>query len=96
MFKIKMTVYGRVQGVGFRYFVISTAEQCGDIYGRVWNDADGSVVILAQSQTAQRLNHFETLIRQGPKRNPFAKVTYLERIPAAFDDFTDFKLTYNT
>ncbi|WP_374285362.1 acylphosphatase [Lactococcus sp.] len=94
MFKTKIIVSGRVQGVGFRYFVIATAQQVGGIYGRVWNNDDGSVGILAQADDAEHLNYFITLIRNGPKRSPFAKVTYLESLPAAFDDFHDFNISY--
>ena len=38
MFKVKMIVSGRVQGVGFRYFVIISARELG-ILGRVWNNS---------------------------------------------------------
>lgn len=49
MFKVKMIVSGRVQGVGFRYFVIISARELG-ILGRVWNNDDGTVEILAQTE----------------------------------------------
>ena len=46
MKKIKMTVNGRVQGVGFRYMTKMVADQIG-ITGIVRNEADGSVYIEA-------------------------------------------------
>ncbi|RZI48697.1 acylphosphatase [Lactococcus kimchii] len=97
MLKVKMTVSGRVQGVGFRYFVITTARQLG-IFGRVWNNDDGTVGILAQTPDAQKLAQFTALVR-GEKSakgrlSPFAKVTSLESSPASFPDFTDFNIKY--
>ncbi|PCS01249.1 acylphosphatase [Lactococcus fujiensis JCM 16395] len=89
-----MIVSGRVQGVGFRYFVISVASQVGQINGRVWNNDDGTVGIFAQSESSEKLQEFTWLVRQGPKRSPFAKVTYLESTPAAFKDFSDFSVSY--
>ena len=50
MKKVRLIVSGRVQGVGFRYSTYAIALQIGDIYGRVWNNDDGTVEILAQSQ----------------------------------------------
>ena len=49
MQKVRLLVSGRVQGVGFRYSTYALALDIGDIYGRVWNNDDGTVEILAQS-----------------------------------------------
>lgn len=62
MFKVKMIVSGRVQGVGFRYFVIISARELG-ILGRIWNNDDGTVGILAQTDDSQKLEEFTALIR---------------------------------
>ena len=93
MFKVRIIVSGRVQGVGFRYFVIMEARQF-DIRGRVWNNDDGTVGILAQTDDATALNQFISAVRNGPKRSPFAKVSYLDSEPAAFADFADFNISY--
>lgn len=47
MQKVEMTAQGRVQGVGFRWGVYSLALEIGGITGRVWNNDDGTVTILA-------------------------------------------------
>ena len=60
MFKVKMIVSGRVQGVGFRYFVIISARELG-ILGRVWNNDDGTVGILAQTDDSQKSSCFMTI-----------------------------------
>ena len=71
MQKVKMIAQGRVQGVGFRWGVYSLALEIGGITGRVWNNDDGTVGILArQSLVAKWLNSFKK----------FAKVLRLLRM----------------
>ena len=50
MQKVKMIAQGRVQGVGFRWGVYTLALELGGITGRVWNNDDGTVEILAQAE----------------------------------------------
>lgn len=90
MRKVKMIASGRVQGVGFRWAVHFLAVDIGDIYGRVWNNEDGTVTILAQSDDSEKLSKFIHEIRKGPSR--MAKVTYLDVTMANFEDFTDFRM----
>ncbi|MFI3068189.1 acylphosphatase [Streptococcus suis] len=92
MRKVKMIASGRVQGVGFRWSVQFLAVEIGDIYGRVWNNDDGTVTILAQSDNAEKLSHFIHKIRKGPSR--MAKVTYLDVTLANFEDYKDFQVAY--
>lgn len=42
MKKVKVLVYGRVQGIGFRYWVRGKYKKLG-IEGEVWNNEDGTV-----------------------------------------------------
>ena len=90
MRKVKMIASGRVQGVGFCWSVQFLAVEIGEIYGRVWNNDDGTVTILAQSDNSEKLSKFIHEIRKGPSR--MAKVTYLDVTMAHFNDFTDFKI----
>lgn len=90
MKKIKMIASGRVQGVGFRWAVQFLALEIGNINGRVWNNEDGTVTILAQSDDAAKLSQFIHEVRKGPSR--MSKVTYLDVKMANFDDFTDFRV----
>ena len=92
MRKVKMIASGIVQGVGFRWSVQYLAMEIGDITGRVWNNEDGTVTILAQSENAEKLSHFIHEIRKGPSR--MAKVTYLDVTLANFEDFKDFQVSY--
>lgn len=90
MQKVKMIASGRVQGVGFRWAVQYLAIEIGNIYGRVWNNEDGTVTILAQSETPAKLSQFIQEIRKGPSR--MSKVTYLDVSLANFETFKDFRV----
>lgn len=90
MHKIKMVASGRVQGVGFRWSVQFLASELGDIYGRVWNNEDGTVTILAQSEQSEKISQFIQEIRKEPSR--MSKVTYLDVQLSNFPDYSDFKV----
>ncbi|WP_303974501.1 acylphosphatase [Streptococcus merionis] len=92
MKKVKMTASGRVQGVGFRWGVLSLAVEIGDITGRVWNNDDGTVTILAQSDYPEKISQFIHDIRKGP--TPFSNVSYLDVTMANFEDYKDFKVQH--
>jgi acylphosphatase len=62
-------VYGRVQGVGFRYFVVEKAHALA-LRGYTRNDSDGSVEVLAQGPR-EALERLLAYLRQGP---PAARV----------------------
>lgn len=70
----RYVVSGRVQGVGYRYFVLRHAEALG-VSGYARNRADGSVEVVAEGSEAA-LADFEARLRDGPS---FAEVTNLER-----------------
>lgn len=89
MKKVRIIVSGKVQGVGFRYSTYALALEIGNIYGRVWNNDDGTVEILAQSQNSDKMAKFIQEIRKGPSK--WAKVTYVDVKMDNFKDFHDFK-----
>lgn len=57
-------VHGRVQGVGFRYFVVREAQQLG-LTGWVRNRPDGTVETEAVGDEAT-LERFVAAVRKGP------------------------------
>ena len=57
-------VYGRVQGVGFRYFVVQKAHEL-TLRGYARNDSDGSVEVLAQGPRPA-LERLLVHLRRGP------------------------------
>ena len=64
MQKVRMIAQGRVQGVGFRWGVYSLALEIGGITGRVWNNDDGTVEILAQADSSAIMAKFIQEIRK--------------------------------
>jgi acylphosphatase len=66
----RYVVQGRVQGVGYRYFVLRQAEALG-VCGFARNLPDGAVEILAEGNEAA-LADFEERLREGPA---FSEVT---------------------
>ena len=81
---------GRVQGVGFRFFVEKKAKQLG-VKGFVRNLPDGTVEVLAEG-SEDILKKFLEEIKDGP---PLAKV---DNIKVEFLDkeggFSDFEIRY--
>src|SRR5882762_7059232 len=61
----RFVVRGRVQGVGFRWFVEREAHILG-IAGWVRNNSDGSVEVLAQG-TRDQLLGLRARLREGPR-----------------------------
>ena len=62
--RLEATVDGRVQGVGFRWFVRDRAIALG-LSGWVRNRADGSLEVLAEGPP-EVLATFEDALRMGP------------------------------
>lgn len=66
-------VSGRVQGVGFRYFVLDQARSLG-LVGWVANRRDGTVEVHAAG-TASALDVLETALKEGPPQSNVSAVT---------------------
>lgn len=62
--RLRLELYGRVQGVGFRMFTVRTARELG-IRGWVKNRPDGSVDIHAEGSPGA-LERFRERVRKGP------------------------------
>jgi acylphosphatase len=75
----RIVVHGRVQGVGFRYFVQRAGSRLG-LTGKVWNRPDSAVEIVAEGSELQ----LEAILRedrQGPRMSEVDRVD-VEEIPA--------------
>ena len=79
--RLSATITGRVQGVGFRWWVRSFADRMG-LTGWVMNGADERSVELVAEGLPAALDELERLLRQGP---PGAVVESVEatRSPAS-------------
>ncbi len=63
--RLSATVTGRVQGVGFRWWVRAAADRLG-LTGWVMNGADERSVELVAEGPVASLDQLERLLRQGP------------------------------
>lgn len=77
----RFIVRGRVQGVGFRWFVEREAHALG-IAGWVRNNHDGSVEVLAQG-TRDQLAGLHFRLRQGPRAARVDEVEVTDAHPTA-------------
>jgi len=79
--RLSATVVGRVQGVGFRWWVRTAADRLA-LTGWVMNGSDERSVELVAEGQPQALDQLEQLLRQGP---PGAVVDRVEadRSPAS-------------
>jgi len=84
----RFIVRGRVQGVGFRWFVEREAHILG-ISGWVRNNSDGSVEILGQGSQEQLLG-LRSRLRQGPRAARVDDVEEFEAKPVP--DLTAFRI----
>lgn len=73
MEKIRFVIYGKVQGIGYRWFVLETATRYL-ICGWVKNNPDGTVEGIARGDR-ESINKFMDEIRT---KHPLAKVDKIE------------------
>jgi acylphosphatase len=79
--RVRLRVTGRVQGVGFRWFVVAEGRRLG-IRGWVRNNADGSVELEAEG-TAAELSALRARVAKGP---PASRVQNVHEMPASSDE----------
>jgi acylphosphatase len=77
----RFLIRGRVQGVGFRWFVEREAHILG-IVGWVRNNHDGSVEVLAMG-TPERIAELKSRLQEGPRAARVDAVEQFEAEPVA-------------
>ena len=77
----KYTIRGKVQGVGFRWFVARNATRLR-VMGYARNLPDGSVEVVALAPDGATLTELETLIGRGPE---FAQVSRVDKTEVSVD-----------
>lgn len=70
----RCVVRGRVQGVGFRWFVMRNADELG-VRGTVRNRADGAVEMVLQADDPEALAVMTDRVHRGP---PGSRVRQVE------------------
>lgn len=87
MIQYEIKISGRVQGVGFRYFVAQKAKEFG-ISGWVKNTVDGSVLVMAQGEESE-LNTFIDYLFIGPTLSRVDRISkYKMNSLSEFDNFS--------
>lgn len=81
-------IYGRVQGVGFRFFTEAWANKL-KIFGYAQNLTDGTVKVLAQGKEKD-LQVFIENLKQGPRLAKVEKIDIIFRKPLKY--FYDFRI----
>ncbi len=87
--RLHAIVEGRVQGVGFRYFVVETAQSLG-VNGWVRNRWDDTVEVMAEGER-KVLEKLLALLRRGPRAAYVANVQ-VDWLPAT-GEFKQFWIT---
>lgn len=82
-----LKVYGKVQGVGFRYYAHKKANELG-LKGFVKNKPDGSVYVEAEGDEVS-LKEFINWCEEGPS---WARVTKVEQQFIPLSGQTDFQV----
>ena len=77
---LRAVVHGRVQGVGFRFFVIDVASRLG-LTGYARNQSNGSVEVVAEGSQAG-LDALLAELRRGPA------LARVDRVHASWAAFT--------
>ena len=77
----RYVVKGRVQRVGFRFFVENAAQREG-IQGYVRNKHDGSVEVVAEGDV-DAIQRFEMAVRRGPSGARVKEVDTIEVEPSS-------------
>jgi len=91
MARLSVTVYGRVQGVYYRYFVLNTARGLS-LKGYVRNLSRGDVVEVQAEGDKTQLDKLLEQLKTGP---PGAQVKKVEvNWSDCSEQFTEFKIRY--
>jgi acylphosphatase len=90
MVQYEITISGRVQGVGYRYFAVQKANEMG-ITGWVKNSVDGGVIIVAQG-IEEEIKIFIDYLYIGPTRS---RVDHISKVKFnTLSNFDNFSVKY--
>lgn len=86
--RFRATIYGKVQGVGFRYFVLENSKLV-NVTGWVRNRFNGTVEIVSEGKKSN-LEEFLTILNQGSSSSNISKVE-VEWLDTS-NEFSSFKI----
>jgi len=85
MFRTRFLVYGSVQGVGYRSFVKRIAIML-KVNGQVKNMLDGTVEVIAETQTKQEAEDFKNKIHKRAVAGSFDDIFVEKVVVASMDE----------
>lgn len=91
MNQAKITVEGKVQMVGYRYYALRNAQRLG-IRGYVRNLVSGEVEVVARAEK-KLLEKFIQIVKKGPQAALISDVK-IDYNPVINEDFLDFNVRY--
>ncbi|MCX7957003.1 MAG: acylphosphatase [Endomicrobia bacterium] len=86
----KIVIYGKVQGIGFRWFVKNVADE-EKIFGYVKNNFDGSVEVVAEAKNINLINKF---IERIKTEHPYALVNKISINEIGVSDYRSFNINF--
>lgn len=86
----KLIVHGRVQGVGYRWFVKEVAEE-ENIFGYVRNNYDGTVEIVAEAESKDKIMKFVERIK---REHPYAFVEKIDTLEIPASNYRNFTIRF--
>jgi len=88
--RIYIRLFGRVQGVGYRFYTLNVAKRLG-VKGYARNMSDGSLEIVAEGDV-EKLAEFVDEVLKGP---PFARIEdYVIKWEKYKGEYEDFVILY--
>ncbi len=89
--RMELTVFGRVQGVGFRHYTVTQADKLDDVTGWEINEPDGSGFLIADAPS-EELDRLKSAVEEGPRS---ARVEAIdEHRTQAKNEFSDFNVRF--
>jgi acylphosphatase len=86
----RLRIFGRIQGVGFRYWAYKQALKLG-IRGWIGNERDGTVTVECQGPESA-VAAFIARLREGPPQARVDKIDITETVPSRA--YRQFEITY--
>ena len=74
--EVFIKIYGRVQGIGFRYWAVKKADEICGLSGWVHNESDGTVEIMMRGEEAA-VDQMVLACHQGPLLARVDKVEFV-------------------
>lgn len=86
----KLLVHGKVQGVGYRWFVKEIAEE-EKLFGYVKNNHDGTVEIVVEAENEDKIKKFIERIKQ---EHPYAIVKKVDVLEISVNNYENFDIVF--